>query len=182
MFGFGSTRAHNRSRRSSMGEGRRTAAGSVLVVCFVAAGAAGQQSGPPTGSQVDKVERRGAAPEQQAIPARVPAGNVEHGRYLVHNVAMCVECHSPREANGEIIAGKEFTGAPLPFRPPDPTDWALRAPRNRGLPGYTKELAIRLLTQGGVDRDGKQLRPPMPRFRMTLQDAADVVAYLKSLP
>jgi len=57
---------------------------------------------------------------------------------------MCIECHSPRDANGEIIPGKEFTGAP-------------------------------------IDRDGRQLRPPMPRFRMTLQDAADVVAYLKSL-
>jgi hypothetical protein len=37
-----------------------------------------------------------------------------------------------------------------------------------GLPGDTPELAIRLLTQGGVDRDGRQLRPPMPRFRMTV--------------
>ena len=165
-----------------MADGRRTAGGGVLVACFVAAAAAGPQREPPTGNQGDTAERRAASPAQQAAPAKVPPGNVEHGRYLVHNVAMCVECHSPRDANGEIIAGKEFTGAPLPFRPPDRRGWALRAPRNRGLPGYTPELAIRLLTQGGVDREGKQLRPPMPHFRMTVQDAADVVAYLKSLP
>jgi Cytochrome c len=33
-----------------------------------------------------------------------------------------------------------------------------------------------------VDREGRQLRAPMPKFRMNVQDAADVVAYLKSLP
>jgi hypothetical protein len=110
----------------------------------------------------------------------VPAGNAERGRYLAHHVAMCVECHSPRNSAGEIIEGQEFTGAQIPFAPPG--GWALRAPRNRGLPGYTPELAARLLTQGGVDREGRQLRAPMPRFRMTLQDAADVFAYLKSLP
>jgi mono/diheme cytochrome c family protein len=165
-----------------MVDGRRTAAGGVLLLCFVSAAAIGQQREPPTGSGVDTSERKAAAPAQQAVPAKAPPGNVEHGRYLVHHVAMCVECHSPRDANGEIIAGKEFTGAPLPFRPPDRSGWALRAPRNRGLPGYTPELAIRLLTQGGVDREGKQLRPPMPHFRMTVQDAADVFAYLTSLP
>lgn len=40
---------------------------------------------------------------------------------------------------------------------------------------------MRLLTQGAIGRDGVQLRPPMPRFRMTPQDGADVVAYLQSL-
>ena len=108
-------------------------------------------------------------------------GNIEHGRYIVENIAMCGECHSPRNEKGEIIADQRFMGAPIPVRPPWPNDWALRAPRNRTLPGYTDELAIRLLTQGAIDRNGKQLRPPMPRFRMTRQDAADVVAYMKSL-
>jgi mono/diheme cytochrome c family protein len=114
-------------------------------------------------------------------PHERTTGNIEHGRYLVENVAMCAECHSPREENGEIIKDRRFMGAPIPVRPPWPNDWALEAPRNRTLPGYTEELAIRLLTEGAIDRNGKQLRPPMPRFRMTRQDAADVVAYLKSL-
>jgi hypothetical protein len=56
-----------------------------------------------------------------------------------------------------------------------------RAPRNRGLPGYTDEQALQLLTEGAIGRDGKQLRLPMPRFRMTTQDAADVIAFLRSL-
>ena len=41
-------------------------------------------------------------------------------------------------------------------------------------------FAISLLTQGAIKRDGTQLRYPMPRFRMTPQDAADVIAYLRT--
>jgi mono/diheme cytochrome c family protein len=142
-----------------MADGRLTGAGGVLLLWVVAGAAIGQVREPSKGGEVDARGRRAATPERQATPAGVPAGNVEHGGYLANHVAMCVECHSPW-----------------------PNDWALRAPRNRGLPGYTPELGIRLLTQGGIDRDGRQLRPPMPRFRMSVQDAADVVAYLKSLP
>jgi mono/diheme cytochrome c family protein len=108
-------------------------------------------------------------------------GNVEHGRYLVEQVAMCPECHSSRDEKGDIIPNTRFMGGPIPFRPPWPNDWATLAPRNGGLPGYTDELAIRLLTQGAINREGRQLRPPMPRFRMTPQDAADVVAYLRTI-
>jgi hypothetical protein len=73
-------------------------------------------------------------------------------------------------------------GGLIPFAPPWPNDWATRAPRNRGLPGYDDALAMRLLTEGSIGRNGAQLRPPMPRFRMSRQDAADVIAFLRSLP
>ncbi|HWK11458.1 MAG TPA: c-type cytochrome [Vicinamibacterales bacterium] len=109
------------------------------------------------------------------------AGNVEHGRYLVENVAMCVECHSDRDAAGNIIDATRFHGGPVPVRPPWPNDWAIRAPRNAGLPGYDDEQAMRLLTEGAIGRDGRQLRPPMPRFHMSKQDAADVIAFMRSL-
>jgi 3-polyprenyl-4-hydroxybenzoate decarboxylase len=58
----------------------------------------------------------------------------------------------------------------------------MRAPRNKGLPGYDDTLALRLLTKGSIGRNGVQLRPPMPRYYMTPQDAADVMAFLRSLP
>jgi len=109
----------------------------------------------------------------------LPRGNAEHGRYLVEHVAMCIECHSGRDARGGIVQSERFLGAPIPFAPPWPNDWAMRAPRNRGLPGYTDELALRLLTEGAIGRNGEQLRPPMPRFRMSVQDAADVIAYMR---
>lgn len=134
------------------------------------------------------VTKGGQPPTPTVTPAaasvtmpRRTQGDIEHGRYLVERVVMCVECHSSRDEQGEIIPESRFMGGAIPFRPPWPNDWAIAAPRNAGLPGYTDELAIRLLTQGAIDRHGRQLRPPMPRFRMTREDAADVIAYMRSL-
>jgi hypothetical protein len=130
---------------------------------------------------------RSQAPQQQAPapssngPTGNITGNIEHGNYIVHNIAMCFECHSPRDDQGNILESQEFMGGPIPFRPPWPNDWAIIAPRNRGLPGYDDAQAMRLLTEGAIGRDGKQLRPPMPRFRMTRQDASDVIAYMRSI-
>jgi hypothetical protein len=148
---------------------------------FVAAAAAILLTLPPAALTQDS-RREPAAPEKTRMPAGpLPKGDPEHGRYLAERVAFCIECHSPRDEQGQIIGGQEYTGAPVWFTLPWRTNWADRTPRIRGLPGYTPELAIRLLTQGAVDRQGQQLRPPMPRFRMTDQDAADVYAFLTSL-
>ena len=54
------------------------------------------------------------------------------------------------------------------------------SPRIGGIPPGTDEQMITLLT-AGVWKDGQRLRAPMPQFRMTPEDAAAVVAYLKSL-
>ena len=133
------------------------------------------------------VALRGGAQQQGAMAGAhapeqgLPHGDLDHGRYIVHDVAMCVECHSGRDGEGNIIAEREFMGAPIPVRPSWGYDWAVRAPRNAGLPGYDDAQAMRLLTEGAIDRDGNQLRPPMPRFHMTRQDAADVIAYMRTL-
>jgi hypothetical protein len=120
-----------------------------------------------------------AAPE--TIEVQGMTGNVEHGQYIVENIAMCVECHSDRDAAGNIIESTRFHGGPVTVRPPWPNDWAIRAPRNAGLPGYDDDQAMRLLTEGAIGRDGRQLRPPMPRFHMSKQDAANVIAFMRSL-
>jgi mono/diheme cytochrome c family protein len=118
--------------------------------------------------------------QQPAASSGGVAGNLEHGRYIVERVAMCWECHSARDQQGNIVAGTRLKGGSLPMRPPWRNDWPLQIPRIAGLPGYSDEEALRLLTQGAIKRDGTQLRYPMPRFRMTPQDAADVIAYLRS--
>jgi len=117
---------------------------------------------------------------QPVAAVRTSSGNVEHGRYLVERVVMCFECHSTRDLQGNIVPGTKFMGGPMPVRPSWPVDWPIQIPRIAGLAGYTDEEATRLLTQGAIKRDGSQLRAPMPRFRMTPQDAADVIAYMRT--
>ena len=105
-----------------------------------------------------------------------------HGRYLVHEVAMCVQCHSPRDERGALVPERLLTGAAVPVAAPAPLEpfWAQRAPHLRGLPGYREEQAVRLLTEG-IAADGRAPRPPMPPFRMSESDARAVYRYLSSL-
>ena len=123
----------------------------------------------------------GTPPPQAGAAGTRAGGNVERGAYLVERVVMCGECHSTRDESGNIMPGTRFKGGPMVVRPTVPVDWPSMFPRIAGLPGYTDEQAMRLLTQGAIKRDGTQLRMPMPRFRMSAQDAADVIAYLRSL-
>ena len=155
---------------------RRTLLFLVLLPCLAFTLSA-QQSlpAPPTPSPVAGGEA-GAPPPSN--PTR--SGNLVRGRYLVEHVAMCIECHSTRDDAGHIIPGREYMGGNIPFRPPWPNDWASVAPRNAGLLGYDDEQAMRLLTAGAIGREGVRLRPPMPRFQMTPEDAAAVIAYMRS--
>jgi mono/diheme cytochrome c family protein len=106
---------------------------------------------------------------------------IARGDYLVNNVAGCNDCHSPRNAQGQLIAGRELTGAPLPFAPTVPMPWAATAPAIRGIPaGYTEEQFATLL-QTGKRPNGSEPLPPMPPYRLTAEDARAVAAYIASL-
>jgi len=107
--------------------------------------------------------------------------DVDHGRYLVHHVAMCVQCHTPRDARGTLIEGRLLQGASVPIRSPFVEAWAFRAPWLAGLPGLREEDVVRLLRTGIVPRTGRPPEPPMPPFRMNERDARAVAAYLASL-
>jgi mono/diheme cytochrome c family protein len=125
-----------------------------------------------------------------AVPARAqkneaakPAGNnlVTRGKYLVESVAMCGQCHTPRDTAGNVDPGRGLQGGPLWYQPAHPvSDGPLHVPRIGGsVPGTDAEM-ITLLTTG-VWKDGARLRAPMPQFRLSSEDAAAVVAYLRSL-
>ena len=110
------------------------------------------------------------------------ADRIARGRYLAHHVAMCVQCHSPRLPDGTLDETKLFTGAPVPFAdaPFPGMHWASRAPAIAGLPGFSDEDEIMLLTTGHRG-SGRVPDPPMPPFRFDRDDAAAIVAYLRSL-
>lgn len=107
--------------------------------------------------------------------------SIQRGRYLVEQVAMCADCHSPRGEKGLFIVGKEYTGSPLGFAPTVPMPaWADTAPLIAGLPNYMTEQAVKFLMTGERPT-GVPVRPPMPEYRMSKADAEAVVAYLKSV-
>jgi mono/diheme cytochrome c family protein len=114
--------------------------------------------------------------------APATAAQIQRGEYLVLHVAMCVQCHTPRDQQGRLDETHLLQGAPMPVQSPFPSfSWAFRAPALAGLPGWTAKDAISLL-QTGKRPDGSSPKPPMPPFRFTPEDAAAIVAYLESLP
>lgn len=67
------------------------------------------------------------------------SGEIERGRYLVEEVAKCAECHTPRNAQGELDRHAWLQGAPIWIMPVKPIpNWADRAPALAGFPGLTE--------------------------------------------
>jgi hypothetical protein len=109
------------------------------------------------------------------------ASDAARGKYLVESVAMCGTCHTPRDSSGNLDRSRWLQGAFVPYMPAKPdSDWPINAPRIGGTPPASDEDMVKLLTTG-VWTTGKQLRLPMPQFRMDRGDAEAVVAYLKSV-
>jgi mono/diheme cytochrome c family protein len=119
-----------------------------------------------------------AAQAQQANPA---GSDVARGKYLVESVAMCVQCHTPRNADGTLDRSRLLQGAPVIWQPADnDSNWPLTAPRIGGtLPASDADM-VKLLTTG-IWTNGSPLRLPMMPFRMNESDAKTVIAYLKSV-
>lgn len=127
----------------------------------------------PVGESDEEVERRG-------LTAFV--GAESRGQYLTEQVAMCVQCHSPKDDAGRVIPERKFQGAPIPIVSPyGAQDWAVEAPALAGLEFYDREAFVRLLTEG-IARDGAPPKPPMPPFRMSAEDAGAIYDYLSGLP
>jgi hypothetical protein len=108
----------------------------------------------------------------------------ERGRYIAHDVAMCVQCDTPRDETGALIAGQEFMGASFPVAAPSfipEGAWCVTTPRIAGLPGFTDDEAVEFFMNGA--RLGRhQPKWPMPPFHLSRADAEAVVAYLRALP
>lgn len=124
-------------------------------------------------------QQKVAKKEQKSLPAS--QGEVARGKYIVEGVAMCGQCHTPRDSNGNLEQNHALEGAAVILGPPNPDpNWPLKAPRIGGNPPASDEDMVKLLTTG-IWTDGKPLRFPMMPFRMNEADARAVVAYLKSM-
>jgi mono/diheme cytochrome c family protein len=123
-----------------------------------------------------------AAKDKDQKPAVTASADlVARGEYLTTSVAMCVQCHSGRDEEGNILDSQRFHGGAIPVTSPFPyTSWAAQAPNLAGLPGFTDEQVISLLTTGNMGDGRPSPRRPMPPFRMSKADAEAIVAFLRS--
>jgi mono/diheme cytochrome c family protein len=111
-------------------------------------------------------------PPRVTVAVGDPA-TIERGRYLVHKVSMCGECH------GDDLGGKAMIDSPIMARL-----YATNLTSGRGglAASYSDEDFVRALTHG-VRKDGHSVMfMPSQDYRFSAADIAGVVAYLRSLP
>ena len=118
----------------------------------------------------------------QKASAAGQEGLASRGQYLVDNVAMCSECHTPRDAEGNLDKSHYLQGAPIWIVPVHPmTNWAMRAPAIAGLEGFT-DFQAQTVLERGIGPNGIEIHPPMHIYHMNHADAQAIIAYLRSLP
>jgi mono/diheme cytochrome c family protein len=118
-------------------------------------------------------------------PANAPQKGVERGRYLVEHVALCMDCHTPRNFMGVprrslYLAGakKSPLGEEIPNITPD---------KETGIGDWSRnDIAELLLT--GVKPDSDNVQGLMEEVveagykNMKREDALAIADYLKSIP
>jgi mono/diheme cytochrome c family protein len=111
------------------------------------------------------------------------------GKYLVHVVSGCIDCHTPRTATGapdvdNLLAGVEC------LIDVDPTDDEVGCIHSRNLTDHETGLRnrsdeeIKDMFMRGVRPNGEALHPFMPYWsfgNMTEEDGDAIVAYLRTL-
>jgi mono/diheme cytochrome c family protein len=118
---------------------------------------------------------------QKNAAAPTQSSDVERGKYLVDEVGKCQECHTPRDAGGNMDYSRDLQGAPIWIVPVHPdTNWAMRAPAIAGLSGFSDEQAQTILEKG-IGPNGLAIQPPMHIYHMNHADATAIIAYLRSM-
>lgn len=122
-------------------------------------------------------------------PAQAPMSGVERGRYLVEHVAICGDCHTPRNRLGVpnqalYMAGMAEKASPLGERVPNITP-----DRETGIGDWKREEIAELL-KSGVKADLDTVQGLMLEViqgaghgykDMTKEDALAIADYLKSI-
>ena len=124
------------------------------------------------------------------VSAFAQSSPLERGRYLVTTVMACGNCHTPKDAEGRAIAGKELSGGGIGFDIPPFAGLAanITPDQETGIGAWTDAEIKRAITHGErPDRGplaGKPLARPMAAnfFKAILPGDLDaIVAYLRSV-
>lgn len=119
-----------------------------------------------------RIYRTGESPSGDSIVALVGPEDLE----VPASSLPCMSCH------GRDGRGKEEGG----IRPSNlqwhalTKPYSVASPTGRKHPPYTTALLKRAITMG-TDPAKQRLSPVMPRYRLTMRDADDLVAYLKRI-
>jgi mono/diheme cytochrome c family protein len=117
--------------------------------------------------------------------AAFSADKVARGKYLVEEVAKCQDCHTPRGPDGQLDKASWLKGAVLDFQPIQPVPgWHKASPdltSGGALFQRWGEKGLVEFLKTGKGPKGNPAGPPMPTYTMDGEDAAAMVAYLKSL-
>jgi cytochrome c2 len=126
--------------------------------------------------------------EATDLKIEITPQRLERGKYLVHNVTLCLDCHSTRDYtrfSGPVdttsygVGGEKFDqnmGLPGEYYAPNITPYHLK--------DWTDGEVFRAITTG-VSKDGHPLFPIMPyeHFgKMDQEDIFSIIAYIRSLP
>jgi mono/diheme cytochrome c family protein len=106
---------------------------------------------------------------------------VGRGRYLV-TLATCADCHTPRDAQGQVLPGLEYSGGNVFENPLGPVAAGNITPDPSGIPYYSEELFVEAMRTGMVK--ARPLHPQMPWVlyrNMTDEDLKAIFAFLKTL-
>jgi len=125
-----------------------------------------------------------------AFAVRAQTTPLERGRYLVTTIMACGNCHTPKDAEGRPVAGKELAGGGVGI---DIPPFAAMAPnitpdRETGIGAWSDEEIRRAITHGERPARGPLAGKPLAVmavnfFKALLPDDLDaIVAYLRSLP
>lgn len=123
----------------------------------------------------------------EAASGQVDPAVLERGEYLVRSIAGCGECHTPRDAHGDLDESRWMAGVASRFdlTPDDDSTGGIPAPNLTPvhLASWT-DAQIEAAFLDGVSSDGSPLFPLMPYYayhNMTAADAAAIVTYLRAL-
>jgi mono/diheme cytochrome c family protein len=121
------------------------------------------------------------APVTEPIPTPDRANQVAHGDYLVR-LSACRDCHTPMDAQGQVVPGMEFGGGQPFIGPYGEVASANITPAPSGLPYYTEELFVEAMRTGRVK--ARKLHDAMPWSfygTQTDEDLRAIFSYLETV-
>jgi mono/diheme cytochrome c family protein len=122
-------------------------------------------------------------PEPVTAPVSADTSTPEKRGAYIAKMAVCADCHTTRDGEGNVRRGMEFGGGTaMPFGNRKTVFAANITPAVNGIPYYTEDLFIETIRTGKVRSRQLDAMMPWQVYRnMTDQDLKDLFAYLKTL-